>query len=203
MKTEALVLLITLLSTAACLEKNPPRPEGKPTKLSPEDFPWSNPFKSSEIESFTPSCEAKQTFKASEFLLDDLSLPPPKGLEPYSSVLKNTLKDKPYPGSWNGIDPHGYDRNLVQMEYADVPLRVRNWIEQQEIDGAADDGLFSVFERTAKGETAKETVKPLETPRQPGEDDPADKDKVVLFAPGAMYRALPLWVAEGSDCAGE
>lgn len=204
MKTEALVLLTALLSPATCVEKPPPRLAGKPTKLSPEDFPWSDPFASSgEIDGFAPACEAQRTFQASEFLLDDLSLPPPKGLEPYSGVLKKTLKDKPYPGSWDGVDPHGYDRNLVLMEYADVPATVRAWIERQEIEGTADDGLLSVFERTAKGKTVKGTAKPPETPRMPGEDDPEDKDKVVLFAPGAIYRALPLWVAEGSDCVGE
>lgn len=231
MKSEikALALLATaatvFFSTGACLEKNPPRLAGKPTKMSPEEFPWTDPFAPSseqqqQQQQFTPACEARRTFRASEFLLDDLALPPPRGLEPYSGVLKKALRDKPYPGGWDGVDPHGYDRSLVQMEYADVPVSVRAWIEQQqeEEEAPADDGsgsgsgsgtLFSVFERRAKGEKAMRTARPpanARALRRGGEvpdDDPADKDKVVLFAPGAIYRALPLWVAEGSDCAGE
>lgn len=202
MKSEALVLLATLFSTATCIEKSPPRLIGKASKMSPEDFPWSDPFKTDEIGNFAPACEAKKSFRASEFLLDDLSVPPPKGLQPYSSVLKKALKGRPYPGSWDGIDPHGYDRNLIQMEYTDVPPRVREWIERQELDDTSEDGLFSVFERKAKDEKAEGTVKPPEA-RKPGEDDPEDNNKVVLFAPGAIYRALPLWVAEGSDCEGK
>ncbi|KAK7754295.1 hypothetical protein SLS62_003588 [Diatrype stigma] len=210
MKPLALLLAAgtALFSTGACLEKNPPRLAGKPTKMSPEEFPWTDPFASSEEQQFLPACSARRTFRASEFLLDDLALPPPRGLEPYSGVLKKALRDKPYPGGWDGVDPHGYDRSLVQMDYADVPVAVRDWIEKQqqrEDDGNNGGGgsLFSVFERKGKGEKATEIAKPPENPRavRGGEDDPADKDKVVLFAPGAIYRALPLWVAEGSDCA--
>ena len=202
MKSEILFLLATLLSTATCFEKGPQRLVGKASKMSKEEFPWSDPFKSNEIESFAPACEAKKTFKASEFLLDDLSLPPPKGLKPYSSVLKKALKGRAYPGSWDGIDPHGYDRNLIQMEYSDVPLKVREWIEQQELEETSENGLFSVFERKDKNEKAEDTAKPPES-RKSGEAAPGDEDKVVLFAPGAIYRALPLWVAEGSDCEGK
>ena len=202
MKSQALVLLATLFSTATCIEKSPPRLMGKASKMNPEDFPWTDPFKSAEIGNFAPACEAKRSFRASEFLLDDLSLPPPKGLQPYSSVLKNALKGRPYPGSWDGIDAQGYDPHLIQMDYVDVPPRVRGWIERQELEETSEDGLFSVFERKLKDEKADGTAKPPES-RKPGDADPEDENKVVLFAPGAIYHALPLWVAEGSDCEGE
>ncbi len=205
MKSETLALFTTaaaaaFLPMATCISKPPPRPAGKPTKLDPEAFPWTDPFAPGGLEGagLAPTCEAGRTFRGSEFRLDDLSLPPPKGLLPYADALRRALRDKPYPGSWDGVDPHGYGRVLVRMDYPDVPRRVRAWIEAQEADG-----LFSVFERGDGAEAAEETAKPPETARKPGEDDPADKDKIVLFAPGAIYRALPLWVAEGSDCEGK
>lgn len=54
-------------------------------------------------------------------------------------------------------------------------------------------GLFGIFRRPAEGEEVEETVK--------GEGD--EGEKVVIFAPGALYEVLPLWVAEGSECEGE
>ncbi|RYP11280.1 hypothetical protein DL765_007832 [Monosporascus sp. GIB2] len=203
MKSETLVLLAALFSTAACLKKkSAQRLQGNPSQMSPEQFPWTNPFGSSEIEGFSPSCEAKKTFKASEFLLDDLQIAPPLGLRPYGDALKNILKDRPYPGSWDGVDPHGYDRNLLQMEYSDVPVKVRDWIEQQVKEETDHVGLYAVFQKQPKGKKATTTAKPPEA-RKTGEADEADKDKVVLFAPGAIYRILPLWAAEGSDCEAE
>ncbi|RYP65955.1 hypothetical protein DL770_008889 [Monosporascus sp. CRB-9-2] len=203
MKSQTLVLLTALFTTAVCLkQKSAQRLHGNPTQMSPEQFPWTNPFGSNEIEGFSPSCEAKKTFKASEFLLDDLQIAPPLGLQPYGGALKKILKDRPYPGSWDGIDPHGYDRNLLQMEYSDVPVKVREWIEQQVKEETDHVGLFAVFQKQPKGKKATATAKPPEA-RKTGEADEADKDKVVLFAPGALYRSLPLWAAEGSDCEAE
>lgn len=176
------------------------RPEGKPAKM--EDFKWTDPFSSSKIRKFAPSCEAEQTFHAREYLLDDLQQDAPKGLLPWADALRKIFKGRPYPGSWDGWDPHGYDRNLLMMEYADVPVPVREWIEEQERTDGEGKGLFAVYEKPKdEHHRIQNVVKFPSKGIAPG-FRLLDKKKVVLFAPGALYDLLPLWVAEGSGCKG-
>jgi hypothetical protein len=211
MKSISLTLaLATMASTAFAQSfeipfgsgrRGPQRPDTVPTEqLSPSQFPWTDPF--ADMTDFTPTCTASKTFKAWEFKLDDMQESFPLGPAPYFSVLKDVLGKREYPGSWDGKDPHGYDRHIIQMDYVNVPVRVREWIEAQERDPEArmeDKTLFVVFDRQAEGEIAKAAAKLPDI----GADRKGDDDKVVLFAPGAVYGLLPLWVAEGSDCEGE
>jgi hypothetical protein len=81
------------------------RPTGTPSKL--EDFEWADPFSQRKMKKFVPACDVEKTFKAREYLLDDLQEKPPKGLSPWADALKKIFKGRPYPGSWDGIDPHG------------------------------------------------------------------------------------------------
>lgn len=81
------------------------RLNGTPTKM--EDFKWSDPFNSRRMKKFAPACDAEQTFKAREYLLDDLTAKPPKGISPWADALKKIFSGREYPGSWDGIDPHG------------------------------------------------------------------------------------------------
>lgn len=98
-----------ILSAAAGMGPAEPnvhkRPAGNPTKM--EDFKWSDPFISRKIKKYAPACEVEKTFKAREYLLDDLQEKPPKGLSPWGDALKKVFSGRPYPGSWDGIDPHG------------------------------------------------------------------------------------------------
>lgn len=93
---------------------------------------------------------------------------------------------RPYPGGWDGMDAHGYERELVKMEYRDVPVQVREWIENQEEAEGPGKGLFGVFAKPGTGETASASV----------------EDKIVIFAPGALYETLPLWLVQDSGCEG-
>lgn len=36
-----------------------------------------------------------------------------------------------YPGSWEGIDKHGNDRELIKMDMTDLPWKVREWIKKE------------------------------------------------------------------------
>lgn len=180
----------------SAFEPPPSRASGKPEQMG--DFKWADPFSSQKIKKFTPSCEAEKTFKASEFLLDDLSVEPPLGLLPFNQALKTIFSGRPYPGSWSGIDPHGYDRNLLMMEYADVPAQVRKWIEAQDRDDGEGKGLFAVYDKPVGDAPVADTVKFSEK----GAADADLEKRVVLFAPGALYDVLPLWVADKSDCEG-
>jgi hypothetical protein len=202
MRNAPWIVLACLGLPIAAKEPPPARPSGKPEKMS--DFKWADPFSSQKTESFKPSCEAEKAFQASEFLLDDLSAVPPLGLSPFSEALKTIFSGRSYPGSWDGIDPHGYDRNLLMMEYADVPVKAREWIEAQDADDGEGKGLFAVYDKPADVEQpVKSTVK---FSKEGGANlgiRPLDKNRVVLFAPGALYDVLPLWVAETSDCEGK
>lgn len=204
MRVEAWLTAACLASSAAAVGpaipgKPPARPDGKPEPM--KDWKWTNPFEASQIRKFDAACSAERTFQAKEFLLDDVSEPPPLGLKPYFESLKSIFANHEYPGSWDGIDPHGYDRNLLMMEYADVPIKVREWIEEQERSNGPGKGLFAVYERPPQDAKVRSTVKIPDMPI-PAALRPLDEKKVVIFAPGALYEELPLWVAEESECAG-
>lgn len=98
------------------------------------------------------------------------------------------------------------------MEYVDVPLKVKRWIEEEEWSTAAakGKGLFAVLAKAdvEKGEKVVATATSLrekkpETEEEEREWREGDVDRVVIFAPGAIYENAPLWVAEGSDCEGK
>lgn len=174
-------------------------PKLEPTKL--ENFTWADPFSSPKYANFDAACESQRTFKAFEYQLHDLQLPEPKGLGPFSEALKDFFGGRPYPGGWDGIDAHRYERNLLKMEYSDVPLKVREWIEEEERSEGPGKGLFAVYRKPAEGETVKKTAKVPDADKV-GKLRPLDQKKTVIFAPGAVYEMLPLWVAEGSKCEG-
>jgi len=205
MKFNAAALAACYIATAAAgmgpaAPGQQARPEAKPAMM--DNFKWADPFGSSKIRKFSPSCDAEQTFRAREYLLDDLSADPPLGLSPWADALKKIFKGRPYPGSWDGWDPHGYDRNLLMMEYSEVPVAVREWIEEQERTDGDGKGLFAVYEKPKDSQHKIQNVVKFPTKGMTPALRPLDKKKVVLFAPGAVYDLLPLWVAEGSSCKG-
>ncbi|SPO07107.1 uncharacterized protein DNG_09801 [Cephalotrichum gorgonifer] len=181
------------------------KPSPAPEKLS--SFKWTYPFTDEAMTGWTASCTAVKAFSAREYTLHDLANPFPKGLGAWVDGLKGFFSGREYPGAWGGWDKHLHDRTIVYMEYEEVPLRVREWIEEQERGDLAGKGLFAVFEKPAAGEKGEgeregkegsvigETVKVGEVVDRSG-----DGGKVVMFAPGALYEILPLWVADGSDC---
>ncbi|KAI1495533.1 hypothetical protein F5X99DRAFT_422846 [Biscogniauxia marginata] len=173
------------------------------------DFPWINPFNRSEISQFTSACKVQKNFTANEFLLDDLPDQPPKGLWPYCEAMKKLFDGRQYSGSWDGYEPIGIDRKILEMNYTDLPIRVREWVEELGRRETQDASLpiVAVFKRSQqihpeavwKKETT--TVKPQSSCdlSEIGRDT-LDNMKVITFAPGAIYPVLPLWVAEGSSC---
>ncbi len=202
MKTVSWAAMGLLISVASAFGPPgvPERPAGRPSKM--EDFKWSDPWAARKMKKFEAACESEKTFHASEFLLDDLAADPPLGIKPFSEGLKKIFKGREYPGSWNGIDPHGYDRNLLMMDYSDVPIKVKEWIEDQEINDGEGKGLFAVYPKPADEESQVLNTVRFTKP-VPLALRPLDKKRVVLFAPGAVYDILPLWVAEGSNCEGK
>jgi hypothetical protein len=175
------------------------KPSPETTKV--EEFKWQYPFEPSDLQDFNPVCEATQAFPAREYTLHVLADKEPLGLLPWSNGLRKFFAGRPYPGGWAGWDRHLHDRSILKMEYEDMPVRVREWIEEQYRTDGEGKGLYAVFK---KPETEEDTIEDTVVPPAKADVDRAgDKGKVVLFAPGALYSNLPLWVAQGSNCEGK
>lgn len=203
MKFQALPLAATLLAgTASAFQlggKEMPQPE---TTMA-DNFPWRDPFTAKTTDSYDHTCEASKTFAATQYTLHDLFEKPPVGLFPWGDGLKLFFSGREYPGGWAGLDRHMYDRNLLMMDYSDLPLRVREWIEEQErSEDSNGKGLFAVFDKpTTEEEKIKDRVTVSKSPTDVDRD--LDQKRVAIFAPGALYHILPLFVADGSDCQGK
>ena len=169
-----------------------------------ETFNWKNPFALAPTPAgFEADCEATRTFHATQHALRDLQKPPPVGLAPWAEALKFFFGGRPFPGSWEGVDATGVDRDVIMMEYKDVPETVKDWIEEQQDDNEGDTKwLFAVYDKPKEqGVKIKGTAKPRATDEAGIKENGANK--VMLFAAGAIYETLPLWVAEGSNCKGK
>lgn len=158
---------------------------------------------------FDLHCKADKTFHAKMYRLSDLSDNPPTGLAPWRSGIEDFLSHKPYPGSWDGVDHKGEDREIVVMEYVDVPEAVRTWIEEQQRktnDTQELKWFYGVFTKPKdENDNIYHTAPPRPTQPAAGEETyqaPAipDKDKIVVFPGAAVYENAPLWVAAGSNC---
>jgi hypothetical protein len=178
-----------------------------------EGWPWRFPFTADggPPSGFLATCSATKTFQARQHRLSDLTLPESKGgLLPYADGIKYFFGGRPFPGGWDGIDMEGSLREMLVMEWIDVPDAVQKWVAwQQEPEQKDKNGrwLFGVFRKPREeGEKVVKTAKAQETPSPDrGEEAVANEDKIVLFPPGSLYEILPLWVgveAEKWDCKG-
>lgn len=194
----SLIASALLTSWASALGPEPP-PKVDPTPT--EDFTWADPFTPGNLDQFDATCAAESKFSAFEHQLHDLFESEPVGLWPYAEALKSLFSGREYPGGWDGMDNHGYERTLLKMAYSNIPIKVREWIEEQERTEGKGKGLYAVYEKPPKGEAA---AGPAKIPKKTAVDDLRllDKNKIAIFAPGAIYETLPLWVAAGSDCKG-
>lgn len=85
-------------------------------------------------------------------------------LKTWAPQLKVFFNKQVYEGSWDGIDQHGNKRELLKMDYEELPFAVREWIN-----------------------------------KNPKQRHFKVEEDLVFFAPGAMYKILPLWVDEADE----
>ncbi|KAL2195324.1 hypothetical protein P885DRAFT_40368 [Corynascus similis CBS 632.67] len=132
-------------------------------------FKWSRPFPDdgSNPGGFHVHCRHSKTFSAKMYKLRDLTEPPPTGLAPWKIGIEDFLRKRDYVGSWDGVDHKDLDREIVVMDWLDVPFEVRAWIEEQQSDTSeANDKkwLFGVFRKPqSEGEKVLRTVQPPKT----------------------------------------
>jgi hypothetical protein len=162
-------------------------------------FRWERPFPYDDTAplDMMSKCEVEKSFKAEQWKLKDLQAP-----SPWAPAIETFLGWQPYVGSWEGADPDADEREFLIMEWTDVPVPVREWIETERVHKDNLNSrwwLFGLFEKPGTG-----NIQAVWPSVAVGEQQPVrDEDKVVLFAPAAMYEILPLWVGQGSECEGE
>lgn len=158
-----------------------------------DSFKWQDPFDSHATPpGFRTTCETTATFPATQHVLTDLHKPLPLGLQPWADAIRFFFGGRPFPGAWEGIDAQGVDREIIKMEYTDVPGAVKDWIEEQKKKPEGNRFVFAVYDKpNAEGEKIS---------RQAQRDEGTDENKILLFAAGAIYEILPLWVAAASAC---
>lgn len=160
-----------------------------------DNFPWKNtmPADGGTLNGYT-SCRSETHFNATQYKLSDLHDPPPLGLAPWAATIDELLTSRFYPGSWQGVNYKGDQRDLVVMEYRDVPTAARAWVEEQLRD--EEMRLKRFLTVVGKPRDGKEAVAEDLEGRPDGE-------KLLIFAPGELYNFLPLWVSHNSECEGE
>lgn len=161
-----------------------------------DSFTWTPPFPGdgSALVGYT-SCDSKAYFNATQYKYIDLNEVPPVGLFPWAPAIRHLFNTRAYPGTWHGVNFKGDDRELVLMEYKDVPEAARDWIEAQMKDEAMRAKRFMTI-----------LGKPGADGRAPAYADienMSPENKMFIFAPGELYNFLPLWVAKGSKCDGK
>lgn len=205
MQITSLPLAVALLASTALAQggKGGVHRKPPPNNITPhvvDGFLWKDPFPAiKESATVEPSCEAVKHFFAQEYTLHDLEDSEPLGLKQWAPGLKKLFKETEYPGGWSGYDRHGYDRSILKMGYSDLPIPLKEWIEQQEKSDSGWKGLFGVFKKPANKKDIQEAV----VSHEDLASRETDGDQVVIFAPAAIYHTLPLWVAGGSDCKGK
>jgi hypothetical protein len=179
-----------------------------------DGWPWVFPFtaEGGPPPGFLAPCSAQKTFHAREHKLSDLAVPDSEGgLASYADGIKYFFGGRPFPGGWDGLDWEDVLREILVMEWSDVPHAVREWIawnQEPEQKGLNGRWLFGVFRKSREeGEKIVATARAKETP-VPGQEDEvlADEDKLLFFPPGSLYETLPLWVgveAEDYRCKGK
>ncbi|SPO07356.1 uncharacterized protein DNG_10050 [Cephalotrichum gorgonifer] len=163
-----------------------------------EGFPWSDPFQGADSPAgFLATCTASRTFHATQHIVRDLKEPLPLGLEPWSKAIPYFFGGRPYPGSWEGVDHKGEGREIVKMEWMDLPPAARDWVRAKQNSAEDEKYLFAVYEKEGEG------GEPVKGIRKLGEGGEGEEDLVVLFAAAALYHIMPLLVADGGECEAE
>jgi hypothetical protein len=172
------------------------------------NYRLANPFPQdgSPPYGFEAPCRSEKTFNAKQYVLAQLD----KSWKPAVNEILGDHQPHPHPGGWEDGERDGGD-SVVIMEYADVPTAVRDWILEQyrarKADGTRRWWLFGIAEKPREGQDAKfiDPAESLVVGEAEGgmRQELPDKDKVLMFAPRALYEILPLWVAKKSSCEGK
>lgn len=160
------------------------------------DFAWKNPMPADGgVLNGYVSCATVRNFNATQYKFSDVREARPRGLAPWAGVVDGLAASRAYPGGWEGVNYKGDNRDVVLMEYKDVPAAARAWVEEQLADEAQRLKRFMAVLTKPSGEEG--VVDDGNLGGLPLEE------KLLMFAPGELYDFLPLWVSHDSECEGE
>ncbi|TLS29036.1 hypothetical protein PpBr36_00887 [Pyricularia pennisetigena] len=170
--------------------------------------PW--PHDDSSLMQFDELCRASAAFPAQQYKFSDLDADP--AVRPYGPAIRDLATGRVYPGSWDGVNVKGPQRDVLLVDWARVPRLARGWIQAQlETEDGRSRHFFRVVskkvEKKAGGGGGGGSSGVVVVVEEEGIVDfseslagSKDEDKVLITAPGELYQFLPLWVAEGSKC---
>jgi hypothetical protein len=102
---------------------------------------WTAKWDSTTLKPYTQHCRNKNTYTAKIYKLDELY----PDLKEQAPQLKVFYNKQLYAGSWGGIDVHGVGRELIKMNMADMPYKVREWLKRESLQrhySVQDDAVF-------------------------------------------------------------
>ncbi len=175
-----------------------------------ESFKWQRPFPDDDTPpmGFETKCDVHIKLHAKQYKFREFD----EHLKPWAATLREFYDRRPYQGHWDGVNEGGDNRDIIMMEWREVPRLVRDWIEKQQSLGKDQDNRWTYVvlprpKHTGDTVSASDIIR---APRAASAGEPAssatpapkvkDKDKVLFFQAGATYDILPLWVAHKSKC---
>ncbi|EJT73621.1 hypothetical protein GGTG_07477 [Gaeumannomyces tritici R3-111a-1] len=166
--------------------------------------PW--PYDNSELMQFTELCRHAVTFPAQQYKFSDLDHTPPAGMSPWAEAVRALATGRVYPGSWDGVNVKGNERDILMVDWKEVPELARRWIENESSTEEDRNRHFFRVLRKPKALTGGRAGGPRPEDTVGLDEDVMalpDEEKVLVTAPGELYQFLPLWVAEGAKCKGK
>lgn len=116
--------------SSASESESPSSVAESPKAATPEPTPigeiWKPKWKDSDLASYKKRCESSVTFSAQIYKLGEMY----PTLKEFAPELKVFYHKQHYPGSWEGKDLHGNDRELLKMDYESLPFGVREWLQK-------------------------------------------------------------------------
>jgi hypothetical protein len=129
MKLQA--ILAGLATLAAATSDSSPAADSSSTTTATDPTPvgalWTSTWNTTTLSPYSTTCRTSTTHHAQIYKLSALY----PDLEDFAPQLKVFYNKQAYPGSWSGIDAHGGERELMRMDMAEVPVKVREWIKRE------------------------------------------------------------------------
>lgn len=101
-----------------------PSSSAAPEEPTPIGQLYTAQWKDADIPASQRKCVSKSTYKAGIYKLGEMY----PALKTWAPQLKVFYHKQHYEGTWEGVDHHGTDRELLKMDYEELPFGVREWI---------------------------------------------------------------------------
>jgi len=105
-------------------------PKAASTPTVPDPTPvgelWTAKWTDETLAPYTRKCESSAIIKAEIYNLSEIY----PALKKWAPELKIFYNKQLYPGSWDGEDKHGTGRELLKMDFEELPFAVREWLQR-------------------------------------------------------------------------